>query len=172
MSAPEAEPMILAIGRRDDFLHVYPDQQALLRDDTIGAGPGERSGPLEFFDSHGHRLTGEFDQKWCLLRLVTTAEPPNPDLVRQRISNAVEHLRSYLANNPELVESSGLTVQDAVAQIPAVDSGTGCEISLAELFSAHLDFEHESINISPAQDELAHPGSPVHNWRHAAGFHH
>lgn len=159
--------MILAIGSRDDFLHVYRDDQELLSDDDIGAGVGELSGPLEFFNSHGYRLTGVYDRRWHLLRLVPTAEPKQPGAVQQRVRNVIDHLRSYIGRHPEEAALYGMTVDEALALIPHVSESMDLETSL-RVFSGTTD--HSQLMVAGRGDGDSQ--GDWHNFRHRWGWQH
>lgn len=160
----QAGPMIIAIGSRDDFLHVYQDEQELLGDHAIGAGDGERSGPIEFFDSEGHRLIGEYDRQWRLLGLTRTTESPNPALVWQRVQNSLDRVRRYIENNSQQARVLGTTVAESLKRVQDLESAN-FETCLKEL--AHPDGDHQGtreINV------LHRTRDPLHNWWHGAGW--
>lgn len=164
MSGDQTRSMIVAIGSNDDFIHAYEDEQALLQDHTIGAGKGELSGPLEFFDTAGHRLTGVYDRKWRLLCLKPTADRPDPDLLRQRVQNAFEHLRLQIKNLPDTTAVLSLKAGQALSLIPDLSGPEDLEETLRYMFAAHW---------RPNESELtpAHMTSnPVHNFSHFAGW--
>ncbi len=166
MSAP-AEPMILAIGNRDDFVHVYKDDRELLSDDDIGAGAGEVSGPIEFFDSDGYRLTGVYDRQWHLLRLTPTTEPANSGAVAQRVRNAIEHMRSYIQRHPEEAALYGMTVAEALELIPRISASADLKTSL-RAFSADADHGHVVVAARGDGDSQG----DWHNFRHRCGWKH
>jgi hypothetical protein len=113
-SAPSTGPFIVAIGSQNNFIHVYPDERALLADHDIGAGVGESHLPLEFFDGEGRRLAGVYDGRWHLLRLVPTAESADLDGVRQRVESVLAYLRSFVEQHPDIVRLYGLTQEEAL----------------------------------------------------------
>ena len=165
MSTAQSERMILAVGVRDDFLHVYHNEQDLLADHTIGTGAGEKTGALEFFDSDGYRLAGEYDHQWHLLRLTRTAEAPNLTLVRQRVQNAFDHIRSYIMSHPETVESYKMTVDEALALCPDLGGPSDFETCLKAL--AHVGHHHKQ----DGELGIAHPqNDPWHNLWHGSGW--
>ncbi len=133
--------MILAIGAQDDFLHVYHDAQELLGDHKIGAGEEERCGPLEFFDSAGYRLAGTYSPTWQLQGLTRTADSADPTQLRQRVQSCIDHLRSYIKNHPEKVESYEMTVDEALARCPDLNGSSDFENCLRAL--AHSGSHHK-----------------------------
>lgn len=152
--------MILAIGSRDDFLHVYQDDQELLADHGIGAGVGENSGPLEFFDSDGHRLAGVYDQAWKVQRLTPTTEAPNPDLVRQRVQNSLDRVQRYIENNPQKAVLLNTTVAASLERVRYLKSAD-FETCLKEL--VHPDGEHKRTTKIGTRHRT---NDPIHNWWH------
>lgn len=171
MSAEQTRPMILAIGSRDDFLHVYQDEQVLLEDLAIGAGEGESSGPIEFFDSEGHRLTGKYDRQWRLLSLTPTTEQPNLALVRQRVQNCLDHVRSYIKGHPEKVDSRYMTVDEVLELVPDLGEPSEFEMSLKALLSDTGHAEEGAGGIGGITVRNWRP-DPVHMYWHACGWQH
>jgi len=168
MSACQTPPMILAIGSRNTFLHVYKDDRELLADKNIGAGEEEHRFPLEFFDSEGHRLAGEYDGQWSLLRLVPTADPPDLDVLKGRVQQVFDHMRSYAKEHPEKVALLGLTVDELIDTLPRLDEHLDFRMSLL----ACMDSEdgvpsREAVHSHDEQDDWT--SSPSHNWAHIAG---
>lgn len=133
MSAEQSEPMVLAIGVRDDFLHVYQDGRALLDDNRTCAGGRNKHGALEFFDSDGYRLAGEYDQQGSLLGLTRTADSPDPELVRLRMQSSLDHLRWYIKGNPEKFEADQMTVDEALAFCPDLEGSSDLATSMRTL---------------------------------------
>jgi hypothetical protein len=119
---PLEESFLLAIGARNDFLHVYPDAAALLADNDIGAGVGEHPIPLEFFDSSGHRHVGRYDSQWHLLGLVPSSDPPDPERVLERVEAVRSYLRSFFESRPDVLALYGLTRDDMLAVFAAPES--------------------------------------------------
>jgi hypothetical protein len=159
MNAAPSGPMILAIGAQDNFLHVYHDAQELLQDRKVGAA-GQRSGPLEFFDSAGYRLVGQYSQEWKLRGLTRTEEPPNRELIRQRVQNCIDHLRGYLKSHAEEIESPEMTVDEALARCPDLGGPSNVEAFLQTL-------THQR----KGEVGVAHPTSdPWHNLWHGSGW--
>jgi len=113
---------MLAVGARDDFVHVYPDATALLADHDIGAGVGERPIGLEFFDSLGYRYAGRYDTQWRLLGLVPSSDPPNPQRVLERVEAIRTYLRLFFDNRPDVLALYGLTRDDTRAVFAAPKS--------------------------------------------------
>lgn len=166
MSAGQSGPMILAIGTRDDFLHIYHNDQELIADNDIGAGPGELSGPIEFFDSDGYRLAGIYDRRWHLLRLTPTTEPPNPAAVARRVRNVVDHLRSYLSRHPEEAALYGMTVDEVLECFPRLCDSAELEDSLLALAAHHSG---RAVGAAHLVDD-DQPG--WHNAMHRMGWKH
>lgn len=165
MSTELPQPMILAIGSQDNFLHVYHDAQEVLQDDKIGAGKDEKSGPLEFFDSDGYRLTGQYSPTWQLRGLTRTEEPPDQSLVRQRVQNCIDHLRSYIKSHPEQVETYRTTVDEVLAQCPDLGGSTNFATSLKQLADAgHHRRRSGELTIAHITDD------PIHNFFHGSGW--
>ena len=120
--SPLGETFLLAIGARNDFLHVYPDATALLADHDIGAGVGEQPIPLEFFDSLGYRYVGRYDAQWHLLGLVPNSDPPDLMRVRKRVEAVRTYLRSFFESRPDVLALYGLTRDDMLAVFAAPSS--------------------------------------------------
>lgn len=169
MSTGQTRPMILAIGSRDDFLHVYKDDRELLADNDIGAGPDELSGPLEFFDSDGHRLTGVYDQQWRLLGLTRTTEPRNPDAVQQRVQNVIDHMRSSIERHPEEATLYGTTVDEVLELFPRLSAPTDLETSLRAFMG---DAGQGHVMVAAGADPDERRGNRKHNWAHRLGWKH
>jgi len=159
--------MILAIGSRDDFLHVYQDDQELLADDDIGAGVGELSGPLEFFNTDGYRLTGVYDRRWHLLRLAPTADPPDLPTVLRRVRDVIDQMRLYIARHPEETALYGMTPGEALTLFPGLDTSLSLEESL-------LAFVGDGASVHPRTAGLGDDdsGSQWHNFWHRRGWNH
>lgn len=169
MSAGQAGPMILAIGTRDNFLHVYKNDRELLADNDIGAGPDELSGPLEFFDSDGYRLTGVYDRQWRLLRLTRTTEPRNPDAVQRRVQNVIDHMRSYIERHSEEATLYGMTVDQALELFPPLSGTTDLETSLKDFWG---DDGHGPVLVAARGEGDERPNNRKHNWAHRLGWKH
>lgn len=131
MSAEQAAPMILAIDGQNNFLHVYHNAQELLAD--FGTGAGENSGPLEFFDTAGYRLVGQYSPTWQLQGLTRTADSPDPDQLRKRVQNYLDHFRSYLKSHPDTVGSHQMTGDQALANCPNLNEQRDLETILKAL---------------------------------------
>lgn len=173
MSANRTQPMILAIGSRDDFLHVYHNDKELLSDNTIGAGPGELSGPIEFFDSDGRRLTGVYDRQWHLLQLTPTTSRPNLPALLRRVGNVINHLRSFIEDRPEASAEFGAEVQEALQQLPRLHTSTDLRRYL-DAFVAHSTSGDTSISAlsDDGPDIIEHAKAGFHNLAHKAGWNH
>lgn len=169
MNEGQPGPMILAIGSGDDFLHAYQDVQELLADHDIGAGPDELSGPLEFFDSDGYRLTGAYDQQWQLLGLTRTMESPNPDAVQQRVQNVIDHMRSAIEHHPEEAALYGMTVDEVRELFPRLSGPTDLETAV-RAFTDDANHGHVMVAAGAHLDER--PGNRKHNWAHRLGWKH
>jgi hypothetical protein len=165
MSTTQAGSEILAIANDNTFAHAYASVADLLQDDDIGAGPGERSGPLEFFDSTGHRLAPVFDTGWRLRDLTPTADRADAPAVQQRLAECVAHLGTFLARHPEEAAAHGLGVDEAIALLPRVDAAPDLAASLAA-FSAVRD---DGV-LPPAV--AADSQGWFHNLRHRTGWTH
>lgn len=166
MSACQTPPMILVIGSQNTFLHVYKDDRELLSDDNIGAGEGERRFPLEFFDSDGLRLAGEYDSQWRLLRLVPTADPPHLDAVKRRAQKVVDHMRSYAKNHADKAALFGMTVDELLELLPRLDEHSDFKTSLLAFMGGG-----DGVGSEAAAHNVHHDWtrSPSHNWSHIAG---
>jgi len=169
MSAEQAGPKILAIGSRDDFLHVYADVQELLSDDTIGAGPEELSGPIEFFDGDGYRLTGVYDRQWHLLRLVRTSEPASSDAVAQRVQNVIDNMRSYIERHPEEAVLYGVTVDEVLELFPPLGAPTDLGTCIRSFTG---DLGHGDVMVALGGDGDERPHNRKHNMAHRLGWKH
>ena len=167
MNAGQSAPMILAIGSRDDFLHVYRDDRELLSDDDIGAGAGEISGPLEFFNTQGYRLTGVYDRRWHLVRLVPTTDPPDLTTVARRVRNVIDRMRLYLTRHPEEAALYGMTSDEALTLFPCLDTS----LRLEEFLRAFVgDGERVHPRAAGLGDDDS--GSQWHNFWHRSGWNH
>ncbi|MGH4024485.1 MAG: hypothetical protein ACRDRV_07850 [Pseudonocardiaceae bacterium] len=120
MSAGQSGPMILIIGVRDDFSHVYGNEQELLADGGFCAEAGGRFGALEFFDSEGYRLAGTYDENWRLLGLTRTAECDD-ERVLQRVQDSLKQLRCYIESHSQEFTSLSMTMEDALLSLPDLD---------------------------------------------------
>ncbi|MGH3903398.1 MAG: hypothetical protein ACRDTE_04275 [Pseudonocardiaceae bacterium] len=169
MSAGQARPMILAIGSRDDFLHAYQDVQELLADHDIGAGPDEISGPLEFFDGDGYRLTGTYDRQWQLQDLTRTTESPNRDAVQQRVQNVIDHMRSAIERHPEEAALYGMTVDEVLELFPRLSGPTDLEAAVRAFTG---DAAHGHVMVAAGAEPDERPGNRKHNWAHRLGWKH
>jgi len=157
--------MVLAIGSRNNFLHVYQDDQTLIADHEIGAGTGESRFPLEFFDSDGRQLAGEYDAQWRLLRLVPTAEPHNLNAVQHRVQKVIDHMRSYAVSHPDKVALLSMTADELLKSLPDLNRQANFKASL-------LEFMHGGgiTDVGPEEFGIDHwTSSPAHNWAHIAG---
>jgi hypothetical protein len=136
-----AAPFVLAIGGENNFLHVYKDEAALLRDGDIGTGVGESRFPLEFFDSDGHRLAGLYDGEWRLMRLVPTAEA-DPCRLAERVTEVLVYMRTYIEEHPDVMRLYGLTQQEALALFAEPGPDQDLRTLLAPLLALDLEDDH------------------------------
>jgi hypothetical protein len=153
---------IVAIASDDTFAHVYRDLPQMI-EDGFGAAGGRRGG-LEFFTAEGGRLVPVFGSAWQLVDLRGSGDKPDAALLGRRLAAVLEHVVAYLGKHPELVESSGLTIEEAIAQLPRPT-----EQGLAEVLDR---FPHR---IDTADDGTVRPldrGGWFHNSLHAAGWTH
>ncbi|MGH3925216.1 MAG: hypothetical protein ACRDTT_20540 [Pseudonocardiaceae bacterium] len=173
MSADQAQPLILAIGSKDDFLHVYRNDKELLADNTIGAGPGELSGPIEFFDTDGHRLTGVYDRQWRLLQLTPTTSRPNLPALLRRVGKAINHLRSFIEDHPEESAEFGTEVANALQQLPRLRTSADLRRYL-QTFVAHPAGAETGVSAlsDSGPDIIKHAQAGFHNLAHRAGWNH
>lgn len=143
-----APTTILVLTVDDSRMHMYPSIDALLAD-KAGLG-GERHPPVEFFDVDGHHLAPGFGSGWELLSLDRTAEPPNPDLVVNRLSTVMRNAVEMVMANPAAVRRAGLTVEDALARIPDL---YGMSLRQA-LQTCYRNFDHPPSNDGDAWHNL------------------
>ena len=171
MSTDQAGPKILAIGSDDDFLHVYENVQELLSDDTIGTGPEELSGPIEFFDSDGYRLAGEYDRQWHLLNLKRTTEQANPAAVAQRVRNVIDHMRWCLERHPEEAQLYG-SVNEVLELFPSLSASTDLATCIQAFTggAGHGDLMVAALGAGADADER--PRNRKHNMAHRFGWKH
>jgi hypothetical protein len=151
--------MILAIGAQDNFLHVYHDVQELLQDHQIGADQA-KSGPLEFFDSAGYRLAGRYSSEWRLHDLTPTEETPDQDLVRRRVQNCINYLRSYIKSHPEELTSYQMTEDEALARCPDLGGPSHLQAFLETLTHRRRD----EISVAHRTNDF------WHNLWHGSGW--
>jgi hypothetical protein len=120
---PPAGPPIIAISTRNDFVHYYRSQEAVLDDVDIGTGCGESPVALEFFDETGRRYAGVF-RHWHLIRLEPTEDPPDLDRLRKRLDEVYAGLRSWAGKHPDVLELYGLTADEAEDLFPPIRSNS------------------------------------------------
>lgn len=145
MSADRAEPMILAIGSHNTFLHVYDNERELLADDDIGSGVGETRFPLEFFNSDGYRLAGVYDGHWRLLQLMPTTDKAQPKTILQRVQQVVRHLRRSVTSHPEEVALYGLTEAEALELLPQPDEWNDLDTALFAFVGKGARSSHAAV---------------------------
>jgi hypothetical protein len=159
-------PFVLAIGGENNFVHVYKDEAALLRDGDIGAGVGESRFPLEFFDSDGRRLAGVYDGSWQLARLVPTEDDPQPRRLAERVAGVLLYMRTYIEEHPEVMRLYGLTQQEALALFAAPKPGQDLRVSLAPMLAVDLEDDHVPVGVLGDDDDrgimhnIFHHGHP------------
>lgn len=161
--------MILAIGNRDDFLHVYQNDKELIADKAVGPGPKQFSGPVEFFDSDGRRFAGEHDQQGNLLALNPTADPPDLPALLQRVRNTFDRGRSFMEDHPDDFTEFGPEVKGTLARLPHLS--TSAELrEFLQIFTSRPP----SGNARLASIPVPHPDkdSTWHNWLHKSGIGH
>jgi len=120
MSTGQTEPLILVIGIRDEFLHVFQNDEELLTVNTIGTDAGEKPSPIEFFDSDGRRLAGIYNREWKLQQLIPTTGKPDLLALLLRVRNALGNLRSLIESNPEDSALFGTATKDALLEFSQV----------------------------------------------------
>ncbi|MFC8845271.1 MULTISPECIES: hypothetical protein [unclassified Micromonospora] len=141
---------ILLIAVNDTFCHVYQNLADLLTVDDHGEKLG---GAVEFFDAAGRRLHPRFAADWRLEDLPPGTDAADPDAVRSRLQAVVSHLARYVRDHPDVLTRSRLTVEQALAGLPALAGPT-----LSDDLDALPDhLEHDS-------------GNWMHNAMHAAGW--
>ncbi|MCG5469013.1 hypothetical protein LADH09A_002914 [Micromonospora sp. LAH09] len=157
--APDPIAGIVAIAVDDTFAHVYPDVEQMIKD---GFGDADsRRGALEFFSAAGDRLAPVFGPTWQLVDLRAGGVERDPDRLRRRLTAVVDHVAAYLREHPDDVEATGLTLDEAIAQLPRP-----AEQDLADVLAL---FPHR------IDDRTIRPfsrGSYFHNALHAAGWTH
>lgn len=166
MSTGRAQPLILAIGSRDEFLHVFQNDQELLAVNTIGTDPGEYSSPIEFFDSDGHRLAGVYDRQWQLRRLSPTTGKSDLPVLLRRVRNAVDNLQSLVENNPEDSALFGTAVKEGLLQFSRVRTSADLRDYLQAYFprpgAEQAETGDQAFGIASPADVN---GNPFHNAR-------
>ncbi|GAB3837909.1 hypothetical protein ACFFMR_20045 [Micromonospora andamanensis] len=160
--SPETVTAIVAIAFDDTFAHVYPDLRQLIEDGF--GGPDTRRGALEFFSAEGDRLLPVFGRAWQLVDLRVSDDEPDADRLRQRLAAVVDHVTTFLRKHPEVVEAAGLTLDEAISQLPRP-----AEQNLAEVLARfpHLATAEDDGAIRPLDR-----GGWFHNSLHAAGWTH
>ena len=132
MSAGHSGPMILVIGVRDDFSHVYGNERDLLADGEFCAEAAERFGALEFFDSEGYRLAGTYDKNWRLLGLTRCSECDDKRIL-QRVQNSLKQLRCYIESHSEEFTELSMTIEDALLCLPDLDGLSNLAMCMSTL---------------------------------------
>ncbi|MBQ0994792.1 hypothetical protein KBX08_32560 [Micromonospora sp. H61] len=159
-TAPRTITRVVAIASDDTFAHVYSNVRQMIED---GFGSADtRRGALEFFNAAGGQLVPVFGPAWQLVDLRDSRDAPDADRLRQRLAAVVDHVVAYLRMHPEFVKASGLTLDEAILQLPRP-----AEQDLAHvlaLFPHHID---DDKTIQPLSQ-----GGWFHNSLHAAGWTH
>ncbi|MDG4782146.1 hypothetical protein O7614_21020 [Micromonospora sp. WMMD961] len=160
VTAPRAINGIVAIASDDTFAHAYPDVRQMIAD---GLGDTDtRRGALEFFDPAGARLVPVFGPAWQLVDLQDSGDDPDADRVRQRLTAVVDHVAAYLRKHPDVVEAAGLTLDEAISQLPRP-----AEQNLAKVLTLFPHRIDDGGTIQPFSR-----GGYFHNSLHAAGWTH
>ncbi|WP_433131221.1 hypothetical protein ACQPWW_09770 [Micromonospora sp. CA-240977] len=157
VSTPRA---IVAIATDDTFAHVYSDVRQMIEDGFGDAGT--RRGALEFFSAAGGQLAPVFGPAWQLVDLRESRDAPDADRLRQRLAAVVDHVVAYLRKHPEFVKASGLTLDEAILQLPRP-----AEQDLAHVLAVFPHHTDDRKTIQPLNR-----GNYFHNSLHAAGWTH
>lgn len=170
MSANRAQPLILVIGSRDEFLHVYQDGKELLAVNTIGTDPGEHPSPIEFFDSDGYRLAGIYNRQWQLVKLIPATGKPDLPVLLQRVRNALNNLQALIESNSDFEESEEFrtALKDALLQLSGVRTSAGLREYLQNFFSRPVTGNDRIDDSAPA---FGANGNPIHQGMKRAWGH-
>lgn len=148
---------VFVLDVTDHFAHLFTDVDDLLSSHATGAHEPSRG--LEFFDQDGCRLAPVFDSSWTLVGLVKAGDKAEPELVRSRLVAVVDFLAEYIRSHPEEVaENYGLTVNEALAELPDLAGKT-----LAESVVALGGRSHQA---AAAVGDQQDSGSWFHNLMH------
>ncbi|MFI7435431.1 hypothetical protein [Micromonospora haikouensis] len=141
---------ILLIAANDTFCHVHQNLAELL---TVADHGEKLGGGVEFFDVTGRRLHPRFSADWRLEDLQAGNDAADPEAVRARLRAVVSHLVRYVRDHPDVLARSRITLDEALARVPALDGP---------------DLSHD---LSALPDHLEHDsGNWMHNAMHAAGW--
>jgi hypothetical protein len=155
-TTPAPVPTILAVDVANRFAHLYLDVAHLLS--THESGNYDASRGLEFFDLDGYRLAPAFDANWTLLDLVKISSAVPTDELETRLEAVFAFLADYARAHPdELTADYGLTLEDALVQLPDLTGKT-----LAESIALLGGVTH----VAPPPGTEADPGSWFHNLMH------
>ncbi|MDG4808734.1 hypothetical protein O7634_18470 [Micromonospora sp. WMMD1120] len=160
VSAPRTTTTIVAIASDDTFAHVYSNVRQMI-EDGFGAADTRR-GALEFFNAAGGRLLPVFGPAWQLVELAESRDAPDAARLRQRLAAVIDHVAAYVGKHPEVVEASGLTLDEALGQLPRP-----AEQDLAQVLSRFPHQVDDGNTVRPLSS-----GSWLHNAMHAAGWTH
>ncbi|ROT33117.1 hypothetical protein [Micromonospora sp. HM5-17] len=155
-TATDVQPIVIASD--NSFAHAYDSVAEMLAEKDLG-----EKGGLEFFDRAGRRLVPVLSHAWELEGLVPALDDPDPELVQARLQAVVQHVGDYIRRHPEVVAGSGLSVDEAIAALPTIGTGTLAE-DAAQFPGAQ-----------PSSDgaiQLMDSGGWFHNALHAAGWSH
>ncbi|WP_406063031.1 hypothetical protein [Micromonospora sp. NBC_00860] len=159
-TAPRTITTIIAIASDDTFAHVYSNVRQMIEE---GFGDADtRRGALEFFSAAGGQLVPVFGPAWQLVDLRDSRDAPDADRLRQRLAAVVNHVVAYLRKHPEFVKASGLTLDEAILQLPRP-----AEQDLAHVLALFPHHVGDDRTIRPLSQ-----GGWFHNSLHAAGWTH
>ncbi|MEU7800740.1 hypothetical protein AB0B10_15860 [Micromonospora arborensis] len=160
VTAPRTITTIVAIASDDTFAHVYSNARQMIED---GFGDADtRRGALEFFSAAGAQLVPVFGPAWQLVDLRDSRDEADADRLHQRLAAVVDHVVAYLRKNPEFVKASGLTLDEALLQLPRP-----AEQDLAHVLTLFPHYIDDGNAIRPLSR-----GNYWHNALHAAGWTH
>ncbi|WFE53248.1 hypothetical protein [Micromonospora sp. WMMD1155] len=160
VTTPHTTTTIVAIASDDTYAHVYSDVRHMIED---GFGDTDtRRGPLEFFNAAGSQLVPVFGPTWQLVDLQDSRDAPDADRLRQRLAAVLDHVAAYLRKHPEFVEASGLTLDEALLQLPRP-----AEQDLAHVLALFPHDLDDGKTVQPLSR-----GGWFHNSLHAAGWTH
>ncbi|MGC5288923.1 hypothetical protein [Micromonospora sp. DT231] len=159
-TAPRTITRVVAIAADDTFAHVYSNVRQMIED---GFGDADtRRGALEFFNAAGGQLVPVFGPAWQLVDLRDSRDAPDAARLRQRLAAVVDHVVAYLRKHPEFVKASGLTLDEALLQLPRP-----AEQDLAHVLALFPHHVGDDRTIRPFSQ-----GGWFHNSLHAAGWTH
>ncbi|MFG1926531.1 hypothetical protein [Cryptosporangium sp. NPDC048952] len=148
---------VFVIDVNDRFAHLFCNVSDLL--DTHEGAHLKPPRGLDFYDQDGQRLAPVFDEAWTLRGLVKTNEKPDPAAVQARIAAVFAYLAEYTSSHPdEISEDYGLSVDEALGELPALDGK-----SLTESIAVLSGITHGAGVAGEAQGD---PGNWFHNLMH------